>query len=144
VRVHASALQFLSDSDGRATFLGYCELRRIAGGDALCQEGDRSNEVFFLESGALVVLKATGDKRVLRLAKLHAGAMVGELAFYTDEARTASIAAEVDSTIYVLRREALAQLRAAHPDLAALFDHMVIHKVSHALTRANKLLALYR
>lgn len=144
VRVHASALQFLSDSDGRATFLGYCELRRIAGGDALCQEGDRSNEVFFLESGALVVLKATGDKRVLRLAKLHAGAMVGELAFYTDEARTASIAAEVDSTVYVLRREALVQLRAAHPDLAALFDHMVIHKVSHALTRANKLLALYR
>jgi MFS superfamily sulfate permease-like transporter len=28
--------------------------------------------------------------------------------------------------------------------IAALFDHMVIRKVSHALTRANKLLALYR
>lgn len=144
VRAEASALQFLSDPAGRATFLGYCELRRIAGGDTLCREGDRSNEVFFLESGALIVLKATGDKRVLRLAKLHAGSMVGELAFYTDEARTASIAAEVDSTVYVLRREALVELRAAHPDLAALFDHMVIHKVSHALTRANKLLALYR
>lgn len=144
VRSQASVLQFLNDPAERATFLAYCELRKIAGGDTLCQEGERSNEVFFLESGALVVLKTTADKRVLRLAKLHAGAMVGELAFYTDEARTASIAADVDSTVYVLRREALVQLRAAHAELAALFDHMVIHKVSHALTRANKLLALYR
>jgi SulP family sulfate permease len=144
LRAQPTALQFLRDPRQRTTFLGYCEMRKIAGGDTLCREGDRSNEVFFLESGALFVLKSTGDKRVLRLAKLHAGSMVGELAFYTDEARTASIAADVDSTIYVLRREALVQLRAAHPDLAALFDHMVIHKVSHALTRANKLLALYR
>lgn len=144
VRDDPSALQFLKDPAERATFLGYCEMRKIARGDTLCQEGDRSNEVFFLESGALVVLKSAGDKRVLRLAKLHAGSMVGELAFYTDEARSASIAADSDATVYVLRRDALAQLRGAHPDLAALFDRMVIQKVSHALTRANKLLALYR
>lgn len=140
----ATALQFLTDPGARATFLGYCEQRRIGRGDALCTEGDMSNEVYFLESGGLEVLKATGDGRVLRLAKLDAGSVVGELAFYTGEARTASIAADADSTVYVLRREDLRRLRDAHPELAAMFDHMVIHKVSHALTRANKLLALYR
>jgi SulP family sulfate permease len=142
--VHPSALQFLGDPAARATFLGYCEQRRIARGEMLCTEGDTSNEVFFLESGTLEVLKVTAQKHVLRLAKLHAGAMVGELAFYTDEARTASIAADTEAAVYVLRREALVRMRDTHPNLAAAFDRMVIHKVSHALTRANKLLALYR
>jgi SulP family sulfate permease len=140
----ATALQFLKDAEARATFLGYCEQRHIPRGQALCADGDMSNEVYFLESGGLEVVKVTADKRVLRLAKLDAGSVVGELAFYSGEARTAAIVADVDSTVYVLRREDLHRLRAAHPDLAAMFDHMVIHKVSHALTRANKLLALYR
>ncbi len=140
----ATALQFLTEADARLTFLSYCEQRRVARGEALCAEGDRSNEVYFIESGGLEVVKVTTDRRVLRLAKLDAGSVVGELAFYTGEARTAAIVADVDSTVYVLRREDLARLREAHPTLAAMFDHMVIHKVSHALTRANKLLALYR
>lgn len=142
--MRATALQFLDDATARATFLTYCEQRRIARGERLCLEGDRSNEVFFLESGTLEVLKATADLRVLRLAKLQPGSMVGELAFYTGEARTASIAADTDAIVYVLRRDALTRLRTTHPDLATEFDRMVIYKVSHALTRANKLLALYR
>ena len=139
-----TAFGFLADPGARALFLGYCERRSVARGETLCAEGDLSNEVYFLEAGALEVLKITADKRVLRLAKLDEGSVVGELAFYTGEARTATIAADHDSVVYVLRRDDLARLRAAHPDVAAAFDHMVIHKVSHALTRANKLLALYR
>jgi len=139
-----TALQFLDDGASRAAFLAYCEHRRVTKGDILCAEGERSNEVYFLETGTLEVLKSTSTGDVLRLAKLNAGAMVGELAFYTGEARTASIAADSDAAVYVLRRDELARLRAAHPDLATRFDHMVIQKVSHALTRANKLVALYR
>lgn len=144
ISARTTALQFLTQAAARATFLGYCEQRRVARGEVLCAEGDMSNEVYFLESGGLEVVKLTADRRVLRLAKLDAGSVVGELAFYTGEARTAAIVADVDSTIYVLRREDLGRLRESHPELAAMFEHMVIHKVSHALTRANKLLALYR
>ncbi|MGE3475629.1 MAG: SulP family inorganic anion transporter [Rhodospirillaceae bacterium] len=144
ISARTTALQFLTEAAARTAFLGYCEQRRVARGEALCAEGDMSNEVYFLESGGLEVVKLTADRRVLRLAKLDAGSVVGELAFYTGEARTAAIVADVDSTIYVLRREDLGRLRESHPELAAMFDRMVIHKVSHALTRANKLLALYR
>ncbi|MGE4062282.1 MAG: SLC26A/SulP transporter family protein [Rhodospirillaceae bacterium] len=142
--VRTTALQFLNDATDRRMFLGYCEHRRIPRGEILCREADMSNEVFFLESGSLEVLKERADRHVLRLAKLHAGSVAGELAFYTGEARSASIVASEDSTVFVLRRESLARLREDNPGLAAKFDHMVIHKVSHALTRANKLLAVYR
>lgn len=70
--------------------------------------------------------------------------MVGELAFYTGEARAASITAVTQSSAYVLPKCALARLRADHPDLAGRLDHMVIQKLSNALTRTNKLVAMFR
>ena len=70
--------------------------------------------------------------------------MVGELAFYTGEPRSASIVAETDSLVYVLRETALERLRREQPELARRFDHMVIVKLSNALMRANRLVATYR
>ena len=70
--------------------------------------------------------------------------MVGELAFYTGEARTADIAAAVDSSVYALHREALERLHATHPRIAAQFDHMVIHKIAAAMTRTSQLVTMFR
>jgi CRP-like cAMP-binding protein len=62
--------------------------------ELLYAEGDHSDEIYFIESGGMEVVKAVGgDGAVLRLAKLAKGAMVGELAFYTGDPRSASIAA---------------------------------------------------
>ena len=135
---------FLEDTAGRDTFLGYCEMRHIRAGEPLCAENQRSDEVFFIETGGFEVLKARKDATAIRLAKLHRGAIVGELAFYTGEARTASIIAVSDSSVYVLHKSALTLLRSEHPDLATRFDHMVIRKLSHALTRTNQLITTFR
>ena len=139
----ATPLAFFDSAADREVFLGYCELRQIGAGEFLCREEDRSAEVFFIESGSLEVVKA-GGAAPIRLAKLHTGAMVGELAFYTGEARTASITAVTASSVYVLHKSALARLRTDHADLAGRFDHMVIHKLSNALFRTNKLMAAFR
>ena len=137
-------LTFLESTADRDIFLGHCELRHVGAGELLCREDDRSAEVFFIETGSLEVVKAGDGPAAIRLAKLHKGAMVGELAFYTGEARTASITAVTDSSVYVLHKSALARLRAHHPDLAGRFDHMVIQKLSNALTRTSKLVAMFR
>lgn len=137
-------LAFLESTADRDIFLGYCELRHVRTGELLCTEDERSAEIFFIESGSLEVVKSAGRSASLRLAKLHKGAMVGELAFYSGEVRTASIAAVSDSSVYVLHKAALARLRTDNPDLAGRFDHMVIQKLSHALTRTNKLVATFR
>ncbi len=136
-------LAFLGSSGNQDTFLTYCELRQIKHGAQLCAELDISDEIFFIAKGSLEVVKSSAAGTV-RLAKLHQGAMVGELAFYTGEARTASIVAVTDAEVYVLHKTDLARLREECPDLAVTFDHMVIRKVSHALTRTNKLVAMYR
>ncbi len=89
----ASSFGFLEDMAGRDIFLSHCERCDIRAGQMLCTENQSSDEVFFIESGGFEVLKARNDGAVIRLAKLHRGAIVGELAFYTGEARTASIVA---------------------------------------------------
>jgi SulP family sulfate permease len=138
-----TSFAFLGSTGNQQTFLNYCELREIKSGERLCLEHERSDEIFFIASGAFEVIKATANGEV-RLAKLQQGAMVGELAFYTGEARSASIAAASDATVYVLRKSALKKLRMECPDLAETFDHIVIRRISHALTRTNKLVALYK
>jgi CRP-like cAMP-binding protein len=136
-----AGFEFLDGADERRIFAGYCEHRPVAKGEALCSEGDRSNEVFFIESGSFDVIKTSDSGGLLRLAKLHPGSIAGELAFYTGEARTASIVAVMESSVYVLRRDALAEMRARHPALGTKFDHMVIRNIAGALARTNKLIA---
>ncbi len=143
LRDATSSLAFLGDTTQQVAFLAYCDQQNIARGALLCAEHDLSDEIFFIASGSLEVVKAAATGTV-RLAKLHAGAMVGELAFYTGEARTAAIAAATEATVYILSRDSLAKMRTEDPALAHAFDHMVIRKISRALSQTNKLVALYR
>jgi SulP family sulfate permease len=136
---HDSTFEFLENLDDREVFRRHCELRHIRKGEKLSAEGDHVQEIYFIESGALDVVKAH-----VRLAKLHQGAIVGEMALYTNEARTASIIAAADSSVYVFHKEALTRLRTTHPGLATQFDLMVIGKISGALKRTSKLVAMFR
>jgi SulP family sulfate permease len=135
---------FLPDAESRQAFAAHCERRTLRRGETLCLEGDHSAEVFFVDQGSLEVFKQGDNGNGLRLAKLRAGAMVGEQAFYTGEARTASIAAAEDSIVYALGHEELERLRRTHPEVAQAFDRMVITKLSHALARTNRLVAGFR
>ena len=137
---HADLFAFL-DLDTRPVFAAHCELKDVAAGGLLCAENDHADAMFFIATGSFEVLKGAA---ALRLAKLHKGAMVGELAFYSGETRTASIVAVTDSTVYVLSTTSLARLRADYPALATTFDHMVIRKIAQSLARTNKLLTMFR
>lgn len=135
---------FLSNSVERGIFLSFCELREVHQGQLLCAEGDHSDEVLFVHSGSLEVVKAIPGAAPLRLAKVRKGAMVGELAFYSGQVRTGSIVAVEDSSVYILNREVLRRMRAFHPQLAARFDQMVIQKISRDLAKSNNFVAMFR
>ena len=123
------------------TFAGYCERRRIAVDERVCEEGDRSNEVFFVTVGSLDVVKAARSAKPVRLAKLQSGSIAGEIAFYTGEARSASIVAVVPSVVHVLTRAKLAEMRERHPTLAQAFDQTVIREMALSLARTSRLVA---
>jgi len=125
--------------DWRSPFEDYLETRSVAENEALFQEGDRSDEVYFVDSGRFDVLKRDGDGAPVRLAKVRHGALLGEIAFYLGEPRSATIVASQASTVRVMHRAALERMRAERPELATQFDHMVIRSVARSLKRTSQM-----
>ena len=132
-------MQSATSLDWRSPFEAYLETREIAENEALFQEGDRSDEVYFVESGRFDVLKRTDDGPPVRLAKVRHGALLGEIAFYLGEPRSATIVATQRSSVRVMRRSALERMRAERPEAATLFDHMVIRSVARSLKRTTQM-----
>jgi CRP-like cAMP-binding protein len=125
--------------DWRSPFEAYLETREIAENEALFHEGDRSDEVYFVQSGRFDVLKGVADGPPVRLAKVRQGALLGEIAFYLGEARSASIVATAPSVVRVMHRNALERMRAERPELGTQFDHMVIRSVAGSLKRTTQM-----
>ena len=123
--------------DWRSPFEDYLQTREIAENEALFQEGDRSDEVYFVESGRFDVLKRGADGPPVRLAKVRHGALLGEIAFYLGEPRSATIVATQPSSVRVMHRAALERMREERPELATRFDHMVIRSVAGSLKRTT-------
>ena len=137
---NVSCFDFLKNKTDQDSLVQYCELRSYVLGDTLCQEGDNSKEIFFLKNGTLEVVKASSH-RPIRLSKLIQGGMVGEIAFYSGNKRSASILAASNSEVYVLTETAIELMRRNNPSLASHFDHSVINKLADALLKSNSLLA---
>jgi SulP family sulfate permease len=129
--------------DWRSPFEDYLETREVAEDEALCREGDRSDEVYFVESGRFDVLKQVDlEGPPVRLAKVRHGALVGELAFYSGAPRSASIVATRPSSVRVMSRVALERMRRERPELAMQFDHMVIRSVAGSLMRTTQMVTM--
>ena len=140
IDVSINCFDFLQNLDDQNILMRHCKLGVFVSGQTLCAEGDLSSEIYFLKKGALEIVKKE-DSIDIRLTKLSDGAIVGEMAFYSGAARSATIRATSDSEVYILNDQSLTALRSAYPDLASQLDVFVIKKLASALTRANKLIA---
>lgn len=134
---------FLHEKGEMNIFKSHCSIRKVKKGESICVEGELSEEIFFIVDGSFEINKHVGD-RTLRLAKINGGqaspVMVGEMAFYTHSARSATITATTDALVYVLTQQAFVKLRLTHNAIAAKFDDAVIRKLADNLGRSNKLI----
>lgn len=73
--------------------------KKLAEGEYLARQGDKSDGFYFIHDGALEVDRAAGDGKQEILAQLTAPIIAGEYGFFTGEARTASLRA-TEETVY--------------------------------------------
>jgi SulP family sulfate permease len=131
---------FFESLDEQKIVIECCALKSFEVGQVLCKQGDSSSEIYFLKNGSLEIVTEVNGAEV-RLSKLGDGAMVGEMAFYSGDIRSATIRAKALSQVYVLDKQSLLRLRESHPELANKLDIFVIKKLANALIRVNKLIA---
>jgi sulfate permease, SulP family len=97
----------------------YLERRELPDGTVLIRQGESPDDVYVLESGRLRVETVTGRGTRMRLGALRPGVVVGEVAMYSGDPRTADVVAEGPSVVLRLDRASIARIEAEDPELAS-------------------------
>ena len=116
--------------------------RRLRKGEVLFREGDPGEEMFFIRSGAILVSKKVSGRVEQILNRFEPGASFGEMSVFGDEARrTATIQAEVESTLLALDRESIDHFIEANPRDAARFFREMARVLIRRLIQSTQLVS---
>jgi SulP family sulfate permease len=111
----------------------------------LCRQGDPTDSLIFVERGPVTVILERPGLSPLRVRVFGAHTLVGEIGFFLDVPRSASLLAAPDAVAWVLYRDAFEDLKKTRPEhLSSLFIY-IIRLQSERLTFANRqIVALQR
>jgi len=107
--------------------------KKVETGKYLFREGDAPDAMYVVKSGKLVILKSKGSSEIV-LAEIGPGAMVGEMAFFDNKARSASVRALKDAEVISLPYKALHAQFASFPEWAKA----IMRTVNDHLRTANQ------
>ena len=110
---------YLFDDGELKRIVSYFELIHYPKGTTIYREGEMEGDFMgFVFSGKLEVKKQTEFKgKQIIIALLGSGALVGELSMFDEQGRSATVVALEETTILILRREALDTLIQEDPYL---------------------------
>lgn len=94
------------EPDAFVSVLSNLNLRRYVKGQTIIQQGQAGDAFYILVEGDVQVSRDTNGKQ-LKLARLHHGAVFGEMALITNAPRTATVTALADCDVLELKRSDL-------------------------------------
>lgn len=94
------------------------QLRSFAKGEVVIAEQEEGNELFIIVDGEAEVYKNDGGGNLQFINKLKRGDFFGEIAFFSDSPRSASVLAGDKLSTLVIERGDLAVLTARFPEVA--------------------------
>lgn len=134
----ATVLTGLDDRDWQR-IREHAEIRRYRAGQTVIDEGDTGRDLFIVLDGevsASVRVGRLGTRQ--RRLPMGAGAVFGEVAFFTGGPRTARIGADRDTELLRLRFEDFQRLAAADPHLAQRIVFDLGRVLAERLVRAER------
>ena len=122
--------------------VGTGHVRAYRKGTYLCHQGEEAPDVFFLLTGRLEVSSSSPSGTRMFHATVDEPQFVGELGALGDMARTASVLALVDSTVWVGPADAFVQAVAAEPNASRLMIQALARQVQAGQAFVDDLLFL--
>lgn len=117
----------------------YAEWVYLQQGECLFSQGDAGGAVYLVMSGHLYAILSdhSGNQRVLN--DIGRGEIIGEIAFFTHEARTASIFASRDSILIRFNHASFTRLSERYPNITQFIIQMLIRRLrTRELHQGNK------
>ena len=118
----------------------YFERVKTAAGDVIFSQGEESDSLCFIESGRVDVLLQAEGGEVLRLRSMTAGTVIGEVGFYLQKARSASIVVTEAGVLQRLSLDALRQMETADPRTASALHVFITRVLSDRLSTTNRVI----
>jgi sulfate permease, SulP family len=107
----------------------------------LCRQGDDTDSLLFVERGRLSVVVERPDQAPIRHRVFGANTVVGEIGFFLDVPRTASLRLDRDTEVWALGREAFERLKLQQPDLTAALLTYTVRTQAERLSFATRQIA---
>ncbi len=131
------------DRSALRAMLDVFEVKTVATGAVLINEGTPGAEAYILARGELEVCRQGEGSESLLLARLGSGALFGEMALLSRAPRAASVVAARPSIILVARKDALDAVAARQPAVGQEFaDHCRRRMVENLVRTSNILSAV--
>lgn len=89
--------------------------RKYRAGEVVVREGDSSSQLYLIISGSLKIVKGMGTPEEKAIAALMEGEILGEMSYFDNMPRSASVIAVVDSELLVLDHEHFDMIFQLHP-----------------------------
>ena len=124
-----------------ARFIAHLEPLRFPAGAVLLCQGDKSDELLFVEAGRITILVRFGEGPEVRVRTMGVGAMVGEIGFLLGEARTATVRADTDCRVLRLSCTTLLRIEDDEPDLGFAFHRGMAQFLGHRLVDKDRMIA---
>jgi len=113
------------------------ERQDVSAAEVVCRKGEKAESMLIVDSGEFEIYVDTPDGNGIRLRKVVAGSILGEMGIYLGAQRTASVRATTDGCIMVLDKEALTRMHAERPALALKFNRFIIGVLAGRLSHSN-------
>jgi SulP family sulfate permease len=124
--------------------LGYLEPQQVDQGVHLIRQSDRSESLYFIESGQVTARLESAGGKILRLRTMGPGTVVGEVGMFLGGQRMASVVTDRSCTVYRLSAEALQRMRGEDPALALAFHQFLIRLLAERLTTTSNMLRRFQ
>ena len=107
--------------------------------EVILKQGDSGDSILIVESGNLEIYVAHGDKgEQVKVAELPAGAVIGEMALLTGDARTATVKAACDVTVFEVPSAALRPVLQKRPEIIdSMSELMAKRQLDEVQARAD-------
>ncbi|MFY3385651.1 Crp/Fnr family transcriptional regulator [Paracidovorax sp. MALMAid1276] len=116
--------------------------RRFKRGEALVEQGQKSNALFILLTGRARVMTADSRGREVILATLSQGDYLGEMSIIDNEPHSATVRAEVQTDVLMLGRTEFARCLTENASMALVVMRGLVKRLRHADRKIESLALL--
>jgi sulfate permease, SulP family len=115
-----------------------CTRLEVQPGEDVARQGEPSESMHFILKGRVGIFVSTDDGREVRVRSLGPHTTIGEMGLMTGRPRSATVRAEVASTLYVLPMDAFREITLQDPTLGQALLKFALEMLVERLSVANR------